>query len=73
MFPTFDFDDHIPTTEPSVFTLKWRLNIVIRDGKNENWKNPNIVHVTNNITYVDVEAWFSNYWPFTNANIGITA
>ena len=73
MFPTLDFDDHIPTNEPSDFTLKWWLNIVINEGKNENWKNPNTVHVMNSMKYVDEWAWFSNYWPFIIATIGKTA
>jgi hypothetical protein len=36
MLPALDFDDHIPTKLPSVFTLKWLLNMVSDNGKDVN-------------------------------------
>jgi hypothetical protein len=41
MFPTFDFEDQIPTNFPSLFTLNSFPKIVSVAGKNASWKNPN--------------------------------
>jgi len=42
IFPTFDFEDHIPTNTPSFFTLKSLLKMVKVAGKKLSWKKPNI-------------------------------
>ncbi len=72
MLPKLDFDDQIPTRLPSDFTLKWRLNIVISEGKKDNWQKPNKPKLTKIIKYVAVLGCVSVYYPLNNDTIGTT-
>jgi len=52
MLPALDFEDQIPTKLPSVFTLKWLLNMVRDNGNAGNWKNPKHPKVINRNKYI---------------------
>ncbi len=70
MLPALDFDDHIPTKLPSVFTLKWLLNMVSDNGKDVNWKNPKDPKLTRRNKYMPNEGLESYISPFKKQTIG---
>ena len=68
IFPTFDFEDHIPTNIPSDLTLKWCPKIVKVAGKKLNWKKPNATTDTiiKKCTKMDVSYLKTPYLSYLN-------
>ncbi len=66
-----DFDDHIPTSLPSCFTLKWWLKIVSVAGKKLSWKKPNTPNEPAIKMWLSTEPVYSNYVYLNNEIIGM--